>query len=105
MNSLVGTGVALITPFNNDLSVDHKALANIVNYNIENGINYLVISGTTGESVTITKQEKIEITQTIKEANNNRLPLVIGIGGNNTAQVIEEIKTTDFTYNAEILSV
>ena len=61
MNSLVGTGVALVTPFNDDLSVDHKALANIVKYNVENGTNYLVISGTTGESVTITKEEKTAI--------------------------------------------
>ena len=58
MNKLIGTGVALVTPFNKDLSVDHNALANIVNYNIEHGTDYLVICGTTGESVTITTQEK-----------------------------------------------
>ncbi len=105
MNKLVGTGVALVTPFNSDLSVDHNALANIVNYNIENGINYLVISGTTGESVTITKQEKIEIVQTIKSTNNGKLPLVLGIGGNNTAAIIEEIKATDLRGITAILSV
>lgn len=105
MNVLVGTGVALVTPFNSDLSVDHNALANIVNHNIENGIDYLVISGTTGESVTITKKEKIEIIQTIKDTNNNRLPLVLGIGGNNTADVLKEIETTDFSNIAAILSV
>ncbi|RLD30220.1 MAG: 4-hydroxy-tetrahydrodipicolinate synthase [Bacteroidetes bacterium] len=105
MNELVGTGVALVTPFNSDLSVDYKALANIVNYNIENGIDYLVISGTTGESVTITKQEKQKIIKTIKEVNDGRLPLVLGIGGNNTATIIEEIKTTDLSEITAILSV
>ena len=58
MNALIGTGVALVTPFNEDLSVDHNALANIVNFNVKNGTNYLVICGTTGESVTITAKEK-----------------------------------------------
>jgi len=105
MNALVGTGVALVTPFKDDLSVDYIALKNIVNFNIENGIDYLVISGTTGESVTITKQEKKEIIDAIKKTNNNRLPLVVGIGGNNTAEVIEEIKTTDFSGISAILSV
>jgi len=105
MNTLIGTGVALITPFNSDLSIDYKALENIVNYNIENGIDYLVISGTTGESVTITKQEKQEIIKNIKNVNAGRLPLVLGIGGNNTADIIEEIKTTDLSEIAAILSV
>jgi 4-hydroxy-tetrahydrodipicolinate synthase len=105
MNTLVGTGAALVTPFNSDLSVDYNALANIVNYNIENGIDYLVISGTTGESVTITKQEKQKIIKTIKKVNAGRLPLVLGIGGNNTTAIIEEIKTTDLSEIAAILSV
>ena len=101
----VGTGVALVTPFNKDLSVDHKALKNIVEYNISNGTNYFVISGTTGESVTITASEKSAITNTISKANNGRLPLVLGIGGNNTAEVIEEIKNTDLSNIDAILSV
>lgn len=105
MNELIGTGVALVTPFKNDLSVDHEALKNIVNYNIENGMNYLVISGTTGESVTISKKEKLEIVTTICNANEGRVPLVLGIGGNNTAQVIEEIKATDLSKFTAILSV
>src|SRR5690606_37620343 len=105
MTKFLGTGVALITPFNADLSVDHNALANLVNFNIENGTNYLVISGTTGESVTITKQEKKDIIATISKANNGRVPMVLGIGGNNTAEIIEEIKTTDFTGIDAILSV
>ncbi|RKE95077.1 4-hydroxy-tetrahydrodipicolinate synthase [Ichthyenterobacterium magnum] len=105
MTKFRGTGVAIITPFNDDLTVDYKALSNLVNYNIENGIDYIVISGTTGESVTITSQEKKTIVATIIETNNGRVPLVLGIGGNNTAQVIEEIKATDFTGIDAILSV
>ncbi len=106
MNSkFLGTGVALVTPFKTDLSVDHVALTNIVNYNIENGTDYLVICGTTGESVTVTKQEKKEIIETIVKANNERVPMVLGIGGNNTTQVIEEIQTTNLSQIDAILSV
>lgn len=106
MNSkFLGTGVALITPFKSDLSVDHDALANIVNFNIDNGTDYLVICGTTAESVTITKQEKKDVIETISKANKGRLPLVLGIGGNNTMEVIEEIKTTNLSGIDAILSV
>ena len=106
MNSkFVGTGVALVTPFNSDLSIDHEALKNIVEFNIENGTDYLVISGTTGESVTISRQEKKDIIKTISDANNGRVPMVLGIGGNNTASIIEEIKTTDLSEMDAILSV
>lgn len=105
MTKFLGTGVALITPFNTDLSIDHNALAAIVNYNIDNGTEYLVICGTTAESVTLTKQEKKDVITTIKKANNGRLPLVLGIGGNNTAEIIEEIKTTDLSDIDAILSV
>jgi len=106
MNSkLMGTGVALVTPFKADLSIDHDALTNIVNFNIENGTDYLVVMGTTGESATVTKAEKQAIIKTISEANNGRLPLVLGIGGNNTASVIEEIKSTDLSGFEAILSV
>ena len=105
MNSLVGMGVALVTPFKSDLSIDHEALTKVVEFNIDNGTDYLVISGTTGESVTITKEEKKAIIQTIIKANAGRLPLVIGIGGNNTAAVIEELKTTDLSPFVAVLSV
>ena len=105
MKELVGTGVALVTPFNDDLSINHKALANIVNYNIENGTDYLVICGTTGESVTITKQEKKEVISTVVKANNGRVPMVLGIGGNNTMQVVDEIISTDLSAMTAILSV
>ncbi len=106
MNSkFLGTGVALVTPFKSDLSVDHDALANIVNFNVNNGTDYLVICGTTGESVTITKQEKKEVIATIAKANKGRVPMVLGIGGNNTAQVIEEINGTDLSIFDAVLSV
>lgn len=105
MTKFYGTGVALITPFKSDLSVDYDALINIVNYNIDNGTNYLVVSGTTGESVTITKEEKKKIVKTVIEANKGRLPIVLGIGGNNTSEVIEEINATDFSKIDAILSV
>lgn len=105
MTKFLGTGVALITPFKTDLSIDHNALENIVNYNIDNGTEYLVICGTTAESVTLTKQEKKDVIVTIKKANDGRLPLVLGIGGNNTAEIIEEIKTTDLVEIDAILSV
>lgn len=104
-SKFLGTGVALVTPFKTDLSVDHEALTNIVNFNIENGIDYLVICGTTAESVTITKHEKKDIVETISNANKGRVPLVLGIGGNNTMQVIEEIKATDLSSIDAILSV
>ena len=104
-NPFLGTGIAIVTPYDQDGSVDHEALKKIVNFNVENGTNYIIISGTTGESVTITKQEKKEIIKTVKEANANRLPLVLGIGGNNTAAVIEEINATDLSDFAGILSV
>lgn len=105
MNELIGTGVALITPFKSDLSIDHEALISIVDFNISNGVNYLVISGTTGESVTITAEEKRAVSQTVIAANKGRVPLVIGIGGNNTSAVVAELKSTDLSEFAAILSV
>ncbi|WP_159948190.1 4-hydroxy-tetrahydrodipicolinate synthase [Polaribacter septentrionalilitoris] len=105
MQKFVGTGVALITPFKEDLSVDFDALVKLVNYNIENGTDYLVINGTTGESATITESEKQEVIDVIIKTNNKRLPLVLGVGGNNTAVVVNELKTRDFTGIDGILSV
>ncbi|MBD09250.1 MAG: 4-hydroxy-tetrahydrodipicolinate synthase [Flavobacteriaceae bacterium] len=105
MTKFIGTGVALITPFKEDLSIDFNALERLVEYNIENGTEYLVISGTTGESVTVTKEEKKELISFISKVNNGRVPLVLGIGGNNTAKVIDEIKSTDLSTIDAILSV
>ncbi|MEC8323681.1 MAG: 4-hydroxy-tetrahydrodipicolinate synthase, partial [Bacteroidota bacterium] len=105
MDALIGMGVALVTPFKKDGSVDHKALSNIVEFNIANGTDYLVISGTTGESATLTKKEKAAIIQTISNSNAGRLPMVIGIGGNNTAAVVEELENTDLSLFVAVLSV
>ncbi|KAA3624169.1 MAG: 4-hydroxy-tetrahydrodipicolinate synthase [Flavobacterium sp.] len=105
MNELRGTGVALITPFTADRSVDIAGLERVVNYQIENGIDYLVLLGTTAESVTLTKAEKQLVIDTVVNANAGRLPMVIGIGGNNTQAVIDEIKARDLSKFTAILSV
>jgi 4-hydroxy-tetrahydrodipicolinate synthase len=105
MNSIIGTGVALVTPFKKDFSVDVEALARIVNYQIDNGINYLVVLGTTAENATLTEEEKELVITTVVSTNKGRLPLVLGVGGNNTHKIIEEFKTRDFSDFVAILSV
>lgn len=105
MQKLVGTGVALVTPFKEDLSVDYDALKELVKYNIDNGTNYLVINGTTAESATITKQEKEEIIKVIATTNQGKLPLVLGVGGNNTKIVVEELQSLDLSQIDAVLSV
>jgi 4-hydroxy-tetrahydrodipicolinate synthase len=105
MQKFFGTGVALVTPFKSDIRVDYDALNKLVEINITNGTDYLVISGTTGESGTITKSEKKEIVKAIVETNKGRVPLVLGIGGNNTAEVIAELKSTNLDSIDGILSV
>lgn len=105
MQQFIGMGVALVTPFKNDFTVDVEALTRLVNFNIENGTNYLVINGTTGESATISKEEKELIIDTIVTVNNNRLPLILGVGGNNTLEVVKELKTRDLSHFDGILSV
>ena len=105
MNKFIGTGVALITPFSSDLSVDVAALKKLVNFQIGNGINYLVVLGTTGESATLTAEEKKLVIDTVVSENSGRIPLVLGIGGNNTAKVVEELKQTDLSAFDAVLSV
>ncbi|MDD2986754.1 4-hydroxy-tetrahydrodipicolinate synthase [Flavobacterium sp.] len=105
MQSLIGTGVALITPFKTDFSVDTEALARIVDFQIEGGIDYLVVLGTTAESATLSDSEKNLVIETVIKANKNRLPLVLGVGGNNTNQIVEELKTRDLSSFVAILSV
>lgn len=105
MKELIGTGVALITPFKSDFSVDVEGLKNVVNFNIENRIDYLVVLGTTAETATLSKTEKQLVIDTVIAANNGRLPLVLGIGGNNTMEVIDEMKTRDLSAFTAILSV
>ncbi|HLP65110.1 4-hydroxy-tetrahydrodipicolinate synthase [Flavobacterium sp.] len=105
MQSLVGTGVALVTPFKKDFSVDTEALKRIVNFVIDGGVEYLVVLGTTAETATLTADEQELVIATIIEANNGRLPLVLGVGGNNTYKVVEELKSRDFSKFSAILSV
>src|SRR5690606_28449542 len=105
MQKFVGTGVALVTPFKKDFSVDVEALKRIVDFVTEGGVEYLVVLGTTAESATLSNDEKELVIKTVIEANKGRLPLVLGVGGNNTAKVIEELKTRDFSAFDAILSV
>ena len=105
MQSLIGTGVALVTPFKKDLSIDTEALKRIVNFSIDGGVEYLVILGTTAENAVLTNEELEFVIQTVIETNNGRLPLVLGMGSNNTAKLVEELKTRDLSQFAAILSV
>jgi len=105
MQSLTGTGVALITPFKKDFSVDTEALIKIVNHQIDGDIDYLVVLGTTAEAATLSKDEKELVITTVTEANNGRLPLVLGVGSNNTKEVTDELTTRDLSAFAAILSV
>lgn len=101
----VGTGVALVTPFKKDFSVDTEALVRIVNHVIDGGVEYLVVLGTTAETATLTKEEKELVIKTVLETNNKRLPIVLGVGGNNTAEVVAELKSRNFDGIDAILSV
>jgi 4-hydroxy-tetrahydrodipicolinate synthase len=105
MQSLIGTGVALVTPFKKDFSVDVEALKAIVNFQIDNGIDYLVVLGTTAESATLSKDEKELVIKTVVETNKGRLPLVLGVGGNNTQEVVAELQSRDFSNFTAVLSV
>ncbi|MCF6141986.1 4-hydroxy-tetrahydrodipicolinate synthase [Flavobacterium sp. K77] len=105
MQALIGTGVALITPFKKDFSIDIEALKRIIQFSIDGGIEYLVVLGTTAENATLSQEEKEVVIQTVIEANKGILPLVLGVGGNNTAKVVEELKTRDLSAFTAILSV
>ncbi|MDG1682495.1 MAG: 4-hydroxy-tetrahydrodipicolinate synthase [Flavobacteriaceae bacterium] len=104
-NKFIGTGVALITPFNSDFSVDYSSLEKLVEYNILNGIDYLVINGTTAESPTINSFERDKIINTVVNVNNNRVPLVLGMGGNDTLTLVKEINSLNLQDISAILSV
>ena len=105
MDKIKGTGVALITPFNEDFSVDYIGLEKLVNHQVDGGIDYLVLMGTTGESAVLLKTEKQEVIAFCKKINAGRLPIVLGIGGNNTLALVEEMKNTDFAGVDAVLSV
>ena len=100
-----GTGVALVTPFNSDLSIDYNGLAALVNHCVDGNVDFLVVMGTTGESVTLSLEEKNTVLDCVKKANNNRLPIVLGIGGNNTDNVIQSFSSFDLNGVDAILSV
>lgn len=104
-DSLRGMGVALITPFKKDLSIDIEGLIRLVEYNIDNGTDYLVVLGTTGETATLTTEEKKLVVDTVKKAALGKLPLVLGVGGNNTQSVVEDLKTMDLSGFDAVLSV
>lgn len=104
-NPFKGTGIALITPFHSDHSVDTESLTKIVHHVIDNGADFLVVLGTTSEAPTLSAEDKNLVIKTILEANVNRLPILLGMGGNNTQAVIDAIKAQDFTGISGILSV
>jgi 4-hydroxy-tetrahydrodipicolinate synthase len=104
LNKFYGTGVALVTPFDDDLNIDFPGLKNLLDYTA-GGVEYYVVNGTTGESVTTTKKEKAEVLKFVKDNNSKNLPIVFGIGGNNTMQVLEDIEDTDLNGVDAILSV
>ncbi len=105
MRQFAGVGVALITPFNDDKTIDFASLEALVDKCCREGADYLVVLGTTAEAATLTACEKKEVVAACKKANNGRLPLVLGIGSNNTCALIEELKNTDIEGFSAILSV
>jgi len=105
MSILKGVGVALVTPFNEDLSVDFDSLTKLIDYNIENGTSYLVVLGTTAEAATLSDDEKKQVIDHIIKVNNKRIPLVLGIGGNNTLEVKKQIEEADLSAFEAVLSV
>lgn len=105
MNKFKGLGVALVTPFNADGNVDFAALQRLVEHQINGGTDYLVVHGTTGESVTLTQEEKVATLEFIQEINKSRLPIVLGVGGNDTYAIAKKMETTNLNGVDGILSV
>lgn len=105
MDKFIGTGVALVTPFKQDKSVDHEALERLVEFQVENGVDYLVVLGTTAENATLNREERSAVMQTIKKANDGRLPMVLGMGGNDTRLLANHLERMDLSDYDAILSV
>ncbi len=105
MKQFIGTGVALVTPFKKDLSVDVEALARIVEHNINGGVEYLVVLGTTAETATLTHDEQDLVKQVVIETNKGRLPLVLGVGSNNTMEVVRQLNKDNLKGFDAVLSV
>jgi 4-hydroxy-tetrahydrodipicolinate synthase len=105
MKKFRGTGVAIVTPFKNDCSIDFSALGRVINHVIDGGVNYIVALGTTGETPTLTKEEKKAIISYVVETTEKRVPVVVGVGGNNTQEIINFVRQNDLTGVDGILSV
>ena len=106
MNSIFrGLGVAMVTPFESNKEIDYKSTEKLLEHLIAGGVNYLVLQGTTGESVVLTDDEKEDFIKFVIKKNDGRLPIVIGMGGNNTTKLIKNIKDFDFDGIDAILSV
>ncbi len=105
MHTFYGTGTALITPFNKDHSVDYDAFKNLIEFNISSGVDYIVVNGTTAESATTSKEEKAALLKLALDVNNGRVPFMYGIGGNDTAEVLQRIGATNFKGIDSLLSV
>lgn len=103
--SLSGLGVALITPFREDKSIDYEALGRVTEYIIKGGADFIVVLGTTGETPSLSQSEKEEIKEFVKKRNDGRVPLVLGVGGNNTAALVEELRNLNEDGFSAILSV
>src|SRR5574344_922247 len=103
--NLRGLGVALITPFNEDESVDYVSLGRLVDYLLKNGADYLVVLGTSAETPTLTEEEKRKVLDLVLEHVRGRIPIVLGVGGNCTRNVVEQLRTFDFEGVNAILSV
>ena len=103
--NLTGTGVAIVTPFTNKGEVDYSALTKLVEHLIKGKVEYIVVLGTTGETATLSKEEKQQVINHIIKTNKKRLPLVLGVGGNNTAELVESLKKSDLSAFSAILSV
>ncbi len=104
-DQFTGTGVALVTPFNTDKSIDYRSLEKIVHHVINGGVDYIVTLGSTGENATISKEERKKVVSKVLQYTNHRVPVVVGIGSNNTMQIVKTIRSTDLEGIAAILSV
>lgn len=104
-NKFRGTGVAIVTPFTKDGNVDFKSLEKLVNFIIKGGVEYVVVMGTTGESVTLTKDEKHSVVDLVIETVDKRVPVVLGLGGNNTQEILNILKKESFAGIDALLSV
>ncbi|WP_302954998.1 4-hydroxy-tetrahydrodipicolinate synthase [Prevotella sp.] len=104
-NIFKGLGIALITPFSSDGSVDYVTLSRLLDYQLKNGADFFCILATTGETPTLTKEEKQRIKELVVEKVGDKVPILMGCGGNNTAEVVNELKTADFSGIDGVLSV